>query len=225
MARSDVGLGLNEVAALDPLEKHKMEDDQRTTRIPQFSFGFRRTLHAPSTKKDTAQSAPNSKEASPTLSRSKSLRLPRSPYSLKSHSSSALDQERDRGTNYHHQRQASQEQEVYPEPHVSYLKPRSSSGSSSNPSSRGSSPGTSLISHGHHNSQTEYHAMSQEYADSPRSTSSSPGLQKRSQSFSSRQRYQGNAHHPRTGSVNARDKNMVRPSNRSKTPTASTTYR
>lgn len=242
MARSAIATGLNDITALDSHDNHKMTDDHGT-HIPKLNFGFRRTLQAPSTRNDVARSAPNSNESSPNLSRSRSLRLPRNPYPLKSHSSSALDRERvldyerglDRerrreggGGNYRHQRGLSHERGVYPEPHVSHLKPRSSSGSSSNPSSRGSSPGTS-IPIPHRNNQTESYSMSQEYIDSPRSNSSSPGLQRRSQSFSSRQRYQGNARHPRTGSVNLREKGSTtaaaRPSQRSKTPTASTTAR
>ena len=156
MAHSEDNLGLNEIARLH--EDKTMDSSEKKSglsRIPKLQFSFRRNNHtlAPEEKQTVSKSAPNSNESSPTLGRSKSLRLPRSTYIAKSHSSSALDRDRERQSlrQQQHRSGAHQDSNAHPSPEstsppqTSYLKPRgfSRSGSSSSPSSRHSSPGFS----------------------------------------------------------------------------------
>ena len=163
------------------------------SKLPRFSFGFRRTKkdgathsnssspeHQPQSnigrsatptdlKISGSRSAPGSNESSPKVSRSKSLRLPRSTYrGLKSHSQSSISEAKQNGFSH------DEDEDMYPDTktvHVPNMKsgysksksqtsagdghlrlsPRgrsmtiSAGSSSSNPSSRSSSPGNSTV--------------------------------------------------------------------------------
>ena len=167
MAHTDGYIGLNGIATLH--ENKIMDSGEKKSglsRIPKLQFSFRRNHHAvspndrqtvtnhvltPDDKLTVSKSAPNSNESSPTLGRSKSLRLPRSTYMAKSRSSSALDRDKERQSWRQQQAGAYQDSSAHPSQETtvssqsSYLKPRgfSRSGSSSSPSSRHSSPGFS----------------------------------------------------------------------------------
>ena len=179
------------------------------SRIPKFNMSFRKTLHASDTtnnldNRNSVKTPPSSKESSPTISRSKSLRLPRNNY--KSHSSSALSykekvEEKDGQTGVYNEQQ---------------LKPRSRSGTFSNSSSRAGSPGVhhTYDSHSHTDSSSSSTCNSLKV----HSTSGS-SFTRRTQSFSARTRPQRFSGGGRLTSGNVKERNESKPAGRSKTPT------
>ncbi len=236
MAHDDLSLsiGLNEIASLSG---HNMDSETRRktglSRIPKINFSFRhkaspaRTASPEGDSGDrngigSVKSAPNSKRGSP-VSRSKSLRLPRSNYIAKCHSSSAVASMG---------RQEEEEEELgggkrglQRDSRVSHLKPRAraNTGTISNPGSRSSSPAGLRMTP---QSLTDSSSSSTELqfeANGGITEAPSPHFHRRSQSFhsSARQRTQA-----RASNLSVRDRGVVRPSSagRSKTPTSSSRY-
>ena len=176
------------------------------SRIPKFNFSFRRAPSASASQPDPTPdyTAPVPKPAAPAVSRSKSLRLPRSTIPGRAHSSSSL----------HHS--------GHDESRPSRLKPRGEMSSShSNPGSRSNSPSMSRAFDSNTSCVSTGSEMLDASDDLTPDEDTSSMLVRRTRSFSSNQRWRENS------SVGARERGKVGvvtrtfSSGRSRTPTGS----